>query len=540
MAKVGRPASGETSRPVRIPLVGHTLYRDSARSKDAFYKNCFQESTKNDIVEEKKIYLVKRPGLSLSVTTAGTGTARGLAYFAGSTYAVIGDKVYKDTAASIQTLGTSTGPCGFVEYDNAGVSYLFLCDGTDGYSITSAGVITKINQTYSTWAASTNYSVGDKRVPTVANGYYYEVTADAGSSGGSEPTWPTTIGNTVVDSGITWTCAGSYGGFPSPHIPTPVFVDGYLTLAASNSADIYNSDPDNAYGWSTGNFTTAEMWPDHVLALARQNNQMVAFGEYSTEFFYDAATSGTPYARNEAAALQMGIAAPYALYQNEKFCIFIGQSESGGRAAWLIEGFQPKKISTESIERILDAEGTSITTAYGFGVRTKGHLFFVINLTSTTLVYDLEEKVWHEWSSNSNGSHIAFAYNHMADAGNGKSYLLHKSDGKIYTLNPLVYQDNSVAIIVELMTAKQDAGNMNRKFCRNMTLVGDSFSNDTIDVRWTNDDYDTFTNWKSLPLTRPWFARCGEFRRRAFNLKYTGNNPLRLEALELEIDQGSH
>jgi hypothetical protein len=55
------------------------------------------------------------------------------------------------------------------------------------------------------WAASTNYSVGDIRRPTTLNGLQYEVTADTGSSGTTEPTWPTTIGATVVDSGITWT-----------------------------------------------------------------------------------------------------------------------------------------------------------------------------------------------------------------------------------------------------------------------------------------------------------------------------------------------
>ena len=56
------------------------------------------------------------------------------------------------------------------------------------------------------WVASTNYSVGDFRRPTTPNGYVYEVTADSGSSDSGEPTWPTTVGDTVVDSGITWTC----------------------------------------------------------------------------------------------------------------------------------------------------------------------------------------------------------------------------------------------------------------------------------------------------------------------------------------------
>lgn len=58
------------------------------------------------------------------------------------------------------------------------------------------------------WVASTNYAVGNHVEPTQqgGNGFFYEATADAGSSGTTEPTWPTTAGNTVVDGGITWTC----------------------------------------------------------------------------------------------------------------------------------------------------------------------------------------------------------------------------------------------------------------------------------------------------------------------------------------------
>lgn len=56
------------------------------------------------------------------------------------------------------------------------------------------------------WQASFNYALNDVCKPTVYNGFYYKVTTDAGSSGGSQPTWPTTPGTTVVDGGITWTC----------------------------------------------------------------------------------------------------------------------------------------------------------------------------------------------------------------------------------------------------------------------------------------------------------------------------------------------
>lgn len=56
-------------------------------------------------------------------------------------------------------------------------------------------------------ANTTAYTLGQYVTPAVANGYYYKATT-AGTSGGTPPTYPTTIGATVSDGTVTWTCAG--------------------------------------------------------------------------------------------------------------------------------------------------------------------------------------------------------------------------------------------------------------------------------------------------------------------------------------------
>lgn len=529
----------QTSQPDRIPMIGTLMYRSSSRDKDQRFINCFQESLKNEVTDSKKAYLVKRPGLTRSTQIlVGGGTSRGFIYWNSKYYTVIDNKLYEN-AVEKQTLTTSTGKVGFVEFDNTGIQYLFLCDGTDGYSIDNTGTVTQVNPTLVAWVANTNYAVGNKLIPTVVNGYYYEVTTDAGSAGATEPTWPTTIGNTVVDGGITWTCAGEYGGFPSPHIPTPKFIDGYMVLPAANSLDIYNSDTDNIFGWGGGNLISAEMWPDNVVGLARQNNQILAFGSYSSEFFYDAGNAtGSPFARNEGTVMQIGCAAPYAVYENERFCIFVGQSEAGGRAVWLVEGFSPKKVSNEAVDRVLDASGTALASARGYGLRTKGHLLYIINLSNCTLVYDVEEKVWHEWSTNIGEAHTAFAYNSQTDIQNGKSALLHNTDGYVYILDPLVYTDNSTTILCDMYTSKWDDSSMNRKFMHNFNVVGDLGS--SFYIRWSDDDYITYSNYITLSSTRPFVARLGSFRRRSFHLRHDTDTDFRVEALEFETDTGTH
>jgi hypothetical protein len=60
------------------------------------------------------------------------------------------------------------------------------------------------------WTAATNYSIGDCVEPITPNGYRYRVTTDGGSSHATtEPTWPTTIGATVVDQDLVWTCVSA-------------------------------------------------------------------------------------------------------------------------------------------------------------------------------------------------------------------------------------------------------------------------------------------------------------------------------------------
>jgi hypothetical protein len=72
------------------------------------------------------------------------------------------------------------------------------------------------------WVLDTAMTVGAIRVPTVAggNGYRYRVTATAGDTkthNTTEPTWPTTVGTTVVDDQVTWICDGpdAIGSQPS-------------------------------------------------------------------------------------------------------------------------------------------------------------------------------------------------------------------------------------------------------------------------------------------------------------------------------------
>lgn len=61
--------------------------------------------------------------------------------------------------------------------------------------------------TVATWQANTPYALNAFVQPTVPNGYVYRCTAE-GTSGATEPLWPTT--GSVTDNTVTWTVEGGY------------------------------------------------------------------------------------------------------------------------------------------------------------------------------------------------------------------------------------------------------------------------------------------------------------------------------------------
>jgi hypothetical protein len=62
------------------------------------------------------------------------------------------------------------------------------------------------------WVANTAYALGQQVVPTVLNGWVYECVAAGTSHAATQPTWPTTSGAVVVDSGVTWRNVSSDSG----------------------------------------------------------------------------------------------------------------------------------------------------------------------------------------------------------------------------------------------------------------------------------------------------------------------------------------
>ena len=126
-----------------------------------------------------------------------------------------------------------------------------------------------VNLTVNKWAATTAYSLMNTDIIPNAtqNGYTYRCTT-AGTSAGSEPTWPTTIGNTVVDGTATWTCVRSlqymsYRGVENWWGHVWKFVDGAnIHNATATGSRLFLSTNHSQYADNTEtNYTLAGTLP---------------------------------------------------------------------------------------------------------------------------------------------------------------------------------------------------------------------------------------------------------------------------------------
>lgn len=102
------------------------------------------------------------------------------------------------------TLGSDTHWSDISSHEISGPGYTAGGATLTGVSLTVTDPISWSHQ----WSAAQAYTYGQVVRPPAANGYLYRC-VQAGTSGGSTPAFPTTVGLTVGDNGIIWANAGS-------------------------------------------------------------------------------------------------------------------------------------------------------------------------------------------------------------------------------------------------------------------------------------------------------------------------------------------
>jgi hypothetical protein len=539
---------------VNVPLTTPIKQRTNDVSKDAKMVNCFKET-----LADGRTLAIKRPGkAAYTITPALPTSGEGLWSYNNNLYAAAGGKLFRITG------GTSTQLLAGMSGENVSWvntldtssphPYMVFHDQVTGWYLDATGNIYNIRKQVAGvtlvsggtgYTTTGTFSITGSVSGSGAVGTY---TADGGgvitsvtlTNPGSNYAGTLTV---VFSGGGSSAVANAYlNAFPANPVPGLVYLDGYV-FAMDSQGQIFQSDNENPSQWNPSNYTSAKSEADEGKAIARHLNYIIAFKEWTADFFYDAGNAqGSVLSINQAAHMEIGCADGNSIQNPEQSLIWMGTVVEGGRNIMVMDGLSPRKVSTKPVETFLNASNLSGT--YSWLYKIAGHTLYGLVLTdqNVTLVYDLAEDQWHYWTTSKDyigGGENYFECSFVTQFpfNSGNFYVLDAVNGLVFTLSPNNYVDPFGPIRMRIVTDRMDFDTYAFKTGYGLTLFGDTI-NDVLNVRHTEDDY---TNWSQyrqiqLNLQKPCLYQLGRFRRRAYEYLYQGKNPFRLEKVEFNIN----
>jgi hypothetical protein len=390
------------------------------------------------------------------------------------------------------------------------------------------------------WVASTVVTLNSQ---IFSGGNLYTVST-AGTTGTVAPTHTSgTVANGTAQltyAGIKATASSALNYFATDLVPGVAYLDTYVAVMTT-SGRIYNSNPADPTSWDALSYISTTSQPDLATGITSHLNYVVAFNEWSTQFFYDTGNAqGSPLLANPSANLEIGCANGNSIAKFEQTVAWIGQSNTAGKGIYLLNGLSPVKVSNQYIDKYLDADTCANCT--GLGIKFNGHSLYVLTLpdSNITFVFDIDEKIWTFWSSVVNNVEQFF----VADFGtylNGYTYMQDTHDGILYKLDPDVYTDTSGVINFRLVSPLIDADTQYRKTVNRVEIIGDKIDS-VLRIRHTDNDYQNWSRYRNVNLidSRPVLYQNGVTRRRAYEFFCTDDSFIRLLSVEMDVIVGEN
>jgi len=330
--------------------------------------------------------------------------------------------------------------------------------------------------------------------------------------------------------------------FPTTFCKGWAFLDG-TTYVLRPDAGLQGDDINTPTSWDPLNVIIAQIEPDLGVALAKQLVYAIVMKQWSSEVFYDAGNStGSPLSPVQGAKVNYGCASAETVVSIDGILLWVSTNQSASIQVIKMDNLKAEIISTDPIERLLDkADFTG--DVYAFQYKNVGHRFYVLTIVNSnlTLVYDLDEKMWHQWTD-VDGNYfpiIASTY----DSTQQLHYFQHATNGRIYLADETYYTDAGDTITVDIYTPNFDGETNRRKTLTMMKFLTDQVVGSVLQVRNNDNDFkvDKWTGFRKVDLShkQPLLANCGTFVERAYNFRHQSATEFRIKGVEMQIDLGT-
>lgn len=180
------------------------------------------------------------------------------------------------------------------------------------------------------------------------------------------------------------------------------FLDGYFVFNRKGTGQVFSSEPYSRalLGLS---FATAEDDPDHTVGVLATSDNLLVFGERTTEPYYNAGAGQFPFAPVPGGSMAFGCAAAATAARYGATVFWL--SDKGLVIA--AEGLRPTRISDHEVEAAIKERQDDWPAARGFVTEDEGHTFYHLTVGDLTMVYDLSTGRWHLRSNYSRGHELA-------------------------------------------------------------------------------------------------------------------------------------
>lgn len=166
------------------------------------------------------------------------------------------------------------------------------------------------------------------------------------------------------------------------------FIDGYYFL--TDGETLYHTELDNEASIEPLKFATSEFSPDPTVGVAKtQDNQVMVFNRYTTEFFYNAGQEGFVFQRVAGKATKVGIIGTHCKVEMNGLFFCLGSAKEEAPTMLIIGAGKAQNYSTREVDNLLSTytEGELRRTIMSTRTDDRDQLVY-IHLMRHTLLYN--------------------------------------------------------------------------------------------------------------------------------------------------------
>lgn len=181
-----------------------------------------------------------------------------------------------------------------------------------------------------------------------------------------------------------------------PAVSDVCFIDGYFVWTLYQSNKFVCSALGDGTSYDPLDIATVEGAPGNLVGVINDHRELLFFKGVdgaipSTEIWYDAGDADFPFERQGNAFIERGCIDKDSIVKFDNSTIFVGDDRIVYRLSW----YQPERISTHAVERILD----DATWFRAFTYSEEGHKFYILNTDQGSVAYDVATQSWAERQS---------------------------------------------------------------------------------------------------------------------------------------------